>query len=284
MRPVRIERIDVVRNVAAHDHTYYEICLIEAGEVTHQTSRGQSRLSAGMVTIIPPGEVHALYRPRKLTVTNIYYLSEWLLRDLRLLLASNGIIPLFVARSLFPDGVGDAIGQFPLDMNLAGKARQEINDLSTELQREKPSDLYLRSTFLKLLVHLTRAQLSQGDGAGAARFSMQTQRIMQRIEDTVMSADPIDIPRLIGARYRQQAIRFRRATGLSPMQYYQKRRIQQAATLMLQSDTSVTEAAMELGYFDAAHFIRHFQRWMGLSPSAYRSQYRGDESNETPPV
>jgi AraC-like DNA-binding protein len=33
---------------------------------------------------------------------------------------------------------------------------------------------------------------------------------------------------------------------------------------------SITQIALELGYADAAHFTRAFQRWTGVTPSAYR--------------
>lgn len=40
--------------------------------------------------------------------------------------------------------------------------------------------------------------------------------------------------------------------------------------LLVNSDTSITDLAYELGYSDPAHFTRAFQRFSGTSPSAFR--------------
>ena len=40
---------------------------------------------------------------------------------------------------------------------------------------------------------------------------------------------------------------------------------------LLEGGTAVTELAMALGYSDAAHFIRAFRRWEGLTPTQWRA-------------
>jgi AraC-like DNA-binding protein len=46
----------------------------------------------------------------------------------------------------------------------------------------------------------------------------------------------------------------------------------QAFKLLRTSDQSVTEIATVLGYDDAAHFARAFERWTGRSPSRWRAE------------
>ncbi|HVZ03135.1 AraC family transcriptional regulator [Hyphomicrobium sp.] len=48
----------------------------------------------------------------------------------------------------------------------------------------------------------------------------------------------------------------------------------QAKDLLRQSEISVTQIALRLGYSDPAHFTRAFRRWTGMTPSAYRSEQR----------
>jgi len=53
------------------------------------------------VIVVPPGDVHAFAKVRGLEVTNVYYLAEWLLDELKSLWDQDGLVPLFLARSLF---------------------------------------------------------------------------------------------------------------------------------------------------------------------------------------
>ena len=66
---------------------------------------------------------------------------------------------------------------------------------------------------------------------------------------------------------------FRRATGLSPQDYFQRRRIQRACALLLDAANAATRVAAELGFADAAHFSRLFRRHMGMGPRDYRRKY-----------
>lgn len=45
--------------------------------------------------------------------------------------------------------------------------------------------------------------------------------------------------------------------------------------LLLDADRSIEEVALRTGYADPSNFRRAFQRWTGLSPTAYRQRQRG---------
>lgn len=47
-----------------------------------------------------------------------------------------------------------------------------------------------------------------------------------------------------------------------------------ATALLVSTDRGLTDIALQLGYSDAAHFSRAFQRWTGMVPSRYRSARR----------
>jgi AraC-like DNA-binding protein len=74
------------------------------------------------------------------------------------------------------------------------------------------------------------------------------------------------------------------AHGLTYKQLIHQARFNRAVSLLLKRDSQIREIADELGYSHAAHFIRAFRSWTGLSPSEYRSRIIGLAADMRPPV
>jgi transcriptional regulator GlxA family with amidase domain len=68
--------------------------------------------------------------------------------------------------------------------------------------------------------------------------------------------------------------RFTAATGLTPIAYVQRLRIEDAKRRLERTDTPVDEISWRVGYEDAAFFRRLFKRTTGLAPGAYRKRFR----------
>ena len=68
--------------------------------------------------------------------------------------------------------------------------------------------------------------------------------------------------------------RFTNATGLTPIAYVQRLRIEDAKRRLERTDASVDEVSWRVGYEDAAFFRRLFKRTTGLAPGAYRKRFR----------
>jgi transcriptional regulator GlxA family with amidase domain len=68
--------------------------------------------------------------------------------------------------------------------------------------------------------------------------------------------------------------RFSKATGLTPIAYVQRLRIEDAKRRLERTEASVDEISWRVGYEDAAFFRRLFKRVTGLAPGAYRKRFR----------
>ncbi len=66
---------------------------------------------------------------------------------------------------------------------------------------------------------------------------------------------------------------FKRMVDLTPVEYVLQYRISQARRLLTESQLSVTEVAMAVGFVNAAHFSTVFRKQIGVSPSTYRERY-----------
>lgn len=63
---------------------------------------------------------------------------------------------------------------------------------------------------------------------------------------------------------------FKRATGHSPSQYFIKMRMTKARQLLIESEMSIIDVGLEVGYSSASHFSQVFKREAGVPPSHYR--------------
>jgi transcriptional regulator GlxA family with amidase domain len=69
--------------------------------------------------------------------------------------------------------------------------------------------------------------------------------------------------------------RFKLATGMTPMEYVQTLRIEEAKHLLETTVDGIEAIAEEVGYDDAAFFGRLFRRSVNLTPAQYRRRFGG---------
>jgi AraC family transcriptional regulator len=63
---------------------------------------------------------------------------------------------------------------------------------------------------------------------------------------------------------------FKRSVGMPPHRYLLRRRIERARELLTDTNMTLAEIALMLGFSDQSHFARRFRESVGTTPSAYR--------------
>lgn len=79
-----------------------------------------------------------------------------------------------------------------------------------------------------------------------------------------------DFARYVGVSEGYLSRSFNQETGLSLIHYLTRYRIQQAKQLLVTTDKTITEIAMEVGFSDSNYFSRVFRQEAGISPLTYR--------------
>ncbi|HCA87178.1 MAG TPA: AraC family transcriptional regulator [Streptomyces sp.] len=72
--------------------------------------------------------------------------------------------------------------------------------------------------------------------------------------------------------------RFREEAGTTPARWLTQRRIERARQLLEETDLPVDRVAVDAGFGTGASLRQHLQASLGVSPSAYRSTFRGPQS------
>jgi AraC family transcriptional regulator, L-rhamnose operon transcriptional activator RhaR len=66
---------------------------------------------------------------------------------------------------------------------------------------------------------------------------------------------------------------FKSSTGMPPMAYLARRRVETAAGLLLHTGQPVTQIGRSVGWPDQNYFARRFKAHFGLSATSYRSRF-----------
>ena len=82
-----------------------------------------------------------------------------------------------------------------------------------------------------------------------------------------------DIARFVSISPRHFKRRFKNATGVSPLSYLQRVRIEAAKKKLEQTSANMDEITWQIGYENSSSFRRLFKKYTGLSPREYRDKF-----------
>ena len=69
---------------------------------------------------------------------------------------------------------------------------------------------------------------------------------------------------------------FKQEFGLSPIDFVNRERVKRAKRILAQPDKTASDACYLCGFNSLSYFNRMFKRWVGMAPSRYQKQLRGE--------
>ena len=84
-----------------------------------------------------------------------------------------------------------------------------------------------------------------------------------------------DAAKISNMSYSYFSRMFKNITGLSFTEYLNSVRISKAIELLIKTDMSITEIAVETGFTTPSYFIYKFKKQKSLSPKTYRERFKG---------
>lgn len=191
------------------------------------------------------------------------------------------VMHLYLDLSLIDQAARDLFGEHCASvsfLDISG-ARDErvhfiLDQLRIELVEERqPSPLFVHSLAQALAVHLIRRYPAPhgNQKRGSALQAYKLRRVLAAMNEGL--ADEFNLAQLARiaelSEYHFSRV-FKRATGLSPSQYFIRLRMSRARHLLLETDRSIIDIGLEVGYSSPSHFSQVFRREVGVTPSAYR--------------
>ncbi|MCR2807536.1 AraC family transcriptional regulator [Paenibacillus soyae] len=279
--PLFVNRFQEGFELRQHDHDFVELVYVMSGEGYHYVGDSMERTFKGCLYVLPVGTSH-IFRPSgasgktKLVVYNLCIRPAFI-GELRSWLGDYGAGGKLW--SVFEGAPGSHIRLVDHSMRL-GRVFEQLHQ---EFEERKPGyEASMLSVLLQLTVQIARqleterkAEGGSGAGPGAGRRRSEMSAILGHIDEHL--TEPLTLERLAekaGMSLRHFIRKFRQWTGMGFSDYLQRKRIDLACRLLLETDDKIDHIAKSTGYRDLAHFRQVFRKWMGVSPSQYR---RGGE-------
>jgi len=249
-------------NEIPHDHEFHELVLVRGGVGTHITDAGSYQIVRGYVFVICPGQTHNYGGLENLDIVNFLYLPEELGDGLAQLPGSHG---LFENRPDLPFII--------LDEANMSKVEELVMEVQLEQERRNPGwEYFVRMAFLRLVGIVCRATLPQPEQPLGESRMLRLLRFLDRNHAQELRLS--ELARLCGISESTLVRSFRALTGDSLTDYLIKLRLEKGATLLRESESTVLEIALSVGFQSSSYFSRMFRRKFKLSPRDYRNQFR----------
>jgi len=134
----------------------------------------------------------------------------------------------------------------------------------------------MAAEILALLLHIVRHHGRRFRAPGAGRAHAELPRLLPALEwlDRNLHHPALGVRDLAKRVYLSEVQfrkLFRRVTGLSPVRFIQRRRVERACSLLHGSEMGVEEIAETCGFSDAPFFCRVFKAWTKTTPRRYRN-------------
>ncbi|MHC4660273.1 MAG: helix-turn-helix domain-containing protein [Planctomycetota bacterium] len=280
VRPVDARKLIVAPGCSKDNYIFphYSLVYLLRGKADFRIDEGMITTGRGEIAFLPP---HALR-----TSGNGY--SEpcepvSVDFDVPVKAEARRLVDYYFEKSVYSDG---GKGRERLAMVLRTGYREEIARLFIAIQRELESDQpdrhAMAAAFLMQLIILVGRAAAEEKNISESKSPAPSVGDAWRAQEVWMAAvsymaDHLEKPltvktlaqhvRLSNQRFTQL---FKLFSGVSPMQYFTKMRIDSARELLLTSTASIKEITTMVGFSDPLYFSRVFRRQMGVSPRAFR--------------
>jgi len=158
----------------------------------------------------------------------------------------------------------------PKAIRLSESEKRQMLELSEAFENAEPHWLAVK---LCAWACSCVAALEPSEWEKISDVDPRMQRVAERIEKNLRSAcGNTSLAKEAGLSVNSLIRLFKKSFGESPKAYSQRRRLAEAATLLVSGDASIDEIAFSLGFYDRNHFTRRFSKHFGSPPAKYRER------------
>ncbi|SEG88658.1 AraC family transcriptional regulator, L-rhamnose operon transcriptional activator RhaR [Nonomuraea solani] len=261
--------------VPLHGHGCVEIVTVIGGEGCHVSPLGSQRLVPGDVVVLRPGAWHRYEDCRALEVFNLRLDPALLRQELSWAWEDPLLGYLLRDGPYAPKKHGMLV--FRLDEDPLERCAGRMDALAK--LRGEPLLRYRGDVIGQLTLVLSEMARAADDARDPRELlstshchptAMQAMRLLESRLGYPWTLAVLAETLHLTPNYLIRI--FKSATGLPPMTYLTRYRVETAAILLINTHDSVAEIAATVGWPDQNYFARRFRAHFGSTPSAYRAR------------
>ncbi|SNY41201.1 helix-turn-helix transcriptional regulator [Paractinoplanes atraurantiacus] len=257
-----------------HTHSFVEIAVMTGGKGTHHSLAGDRDLSVGDVVLLRPGVWHGYEQCEGLDLYNCCFSTELMQRELAWTRQDRQLGHLLWTGPY--SGQRRGILYAHLEADALAVSLEHLDGL--QKLRSQPPGRYRGDMVGRLVLFLsTLARVVaesddlDGDAAGIHPAVLDAMRMMEARPGHQWTLTELAAELHLAPGYLVRL--FKSATGLPPMAYLSRHRVELAAARLLHTDQPINKIGESVGWPDQNYFARRFKSHYGLSASTYRSRF-----------
>jgi AraC family transcriptional regulator, L-rhamnose operon transcriptional activator RhaR len=257
-----------------HTHSFVEIAVVTGGTAVHVSLAGRQELAVGDVVLLRPAVWHGYEECRGHFLYNCCISTELLQRELNWT-RDDPLLGHLLWTGPY-SGQRRGILTAHLDADSLAESVDHLDAL--ERLRSRPGNLHRGDIIGRLTLFLSSVARAvareDGGSAGGGETHPGVVAAMQMMEAQPEHAWTLtELAESLHLAPGYLVRLFKSATGLPPMAYLARHRVEVAAAQLLHTDQPISRIGESVGWPDQNYFARRFKAHYGLSASTYRAQF-----------
>jgi AraC family transcriptional regulator, transcriptional activator of pobA len=258
----RFEEMEELDIEDPHKHTFYEILWFDEGLSTQIIDYQEYTIEPQTLFFISPNQLHHFEEWQPLKGGSIFFTEDFFLlnhQDKEKLFEMSFLDNFYEQPFLKPDKI------------TFGEIRQTIDLIITEKKRKDYADSIIQSLLNILLTQIQRAIDKDKKEKTSKTYIVLYKKLKKLIE--LHFKEPLkasEYAKRLNVTQHHLNLVARQVTGKTTTDLIRARSILEAKRLLTFTDYSVSEIAVELGYFDLSYFAKVFKHETAMSPLEFR--------------
>ncbi|RLD10388.1 MAG: hypothetical protein DRI44_06195 [Chlamydiae bacterium] len=259
--------------IPLHSHNFDELVFILGGSAIHVVDDQEYPIIRGNVFVVTRNQKHGYIQTRNLKIINVIYKREFF-KNLKTKYADlPGFNTLFVHEPFYRKN-----HQFKSKLHLNSQQLREITPFLNYMLQQ--SNKWIGTPAIKecifevIIINICKyfSEIKSPKPKTLLKVSEAINYIEQNFTKSISNEFLANLTDMPHSSFRYS---FKKITGLSPINYLIKLRIEKAVEIMENdSNINVTNVAFGTGFDNCSYFTRQFKKIVGVSPITYLKDQR----------